>query len=966
MSSTDTLTLSEGDFLEVFIHSVHSNFHLQIFRVPTSEGGFEQAELTTSSTTLTASLDVPHNEEGCRYDIVHRPSATDWTVLGGSSTDHQTKAMYTRSFVIFRHDLELAGNHPLWDVETILDSNSTSDTSGQDSTTSWEDDSYKNGIAGMYLQPASTSTTSDFIHTNTNRSALLAQAGRLDDWTDHFVHLPPPGNGPPEMFILDSDDEATDPGPRQGIKISILDALEKPLYQVIDLRESIQLDTLDDWHLGEHKIFISQCIPRKEPVRFRLPFSVQKAECLFDDWKPGTFQTSFAEIPDMHHIGAAFIEAASPFSLEEMTSIDIFVDGSVATQLEEGPTAGFAIVVVGNLQHDDTSGYCLIGFTCGTVSTDPSETSWMGAEFPSSVEAERCGVCTGLLWALQNPHDPGIPICLHFDCTSAGYAADGSWRTSPNSLSSLLTRALGQCVQEVLGENIHFSHVPAHAGIPGNEIADTIAKAAARRQLPSFVNQVDLRRIVQTVQQHGPYLWLGIGSLLQCRDLPPSIGDGLIQQPADLLTSEGIDSISLSREESGEVAEQWNLFNVCTLNVRSLFDDSEMRSNRRRFVEKGTYLAEQFSWSNYSIIGLQETCTKHQGVSKIGEYLRFCGGCDERGQLGCELWIATNINGSTIGAADCVKLVNDPRRLIIRLQTHSLDLCLYVLHAPHTGWSTEGILEWWKETTRICTLFQDGDPLFFIDSNAQLPFAIEPHCGANGSGHMSINSEQLVQLCQHLHLWIPSTFESVHPGPGGTWRHPSGTWHRIDYILTPLCWKDAIVWSWVDNGIDLNQSATDHLAVGCQISILMQKRQVKHATVDLRALQDPEIRRAVERQLRSSEAIPWETNVHTHAQLVRDQIQSALQHASPAADTDLVAPTSQNNHGDYEDRKGNTSKSSARWNSFYLRRGLCGRSTAGDMVIRLGVRTDPISIGFSNAIPTELGSVFCYANSRHN
>ena len=458
-----TITLDEGDFVEVFISSTHFNLDAQSIHVADTAPRSEP-ETTATPTTTSYPISPAHDNgaEGCRYDCVHRPFVDDPTVLGGSSTKYLSLALYTRSFVIFRLAIGLVGHHPPRDVETPLGNNTTPDLIQEDNATFVKAmDPCKDRMSRQH-STQSISTTHDLISTSPLRLIQLVQAARSDDWNDSFAYLPPPGNGPPEIFNLDSDDESMADHPDQRVNISIETALKEPRLQIVDLRDRILLDTMDDWYIGSQQIFISQIHPQKTAISFKIPFSVNDSSNLLDDWRPGIFQTSFADIPDLHHIGAAFIDAAWPFDLDDLVSIDIFVDGSVASNLDEGPVAGFAIVVVGNLNGSYNTGYCMIGYTCGTVCTDPQEQAWMGSDFPSSIEAERCGVCIGLLWALQNPRDTGIPIHLHFDCTSAGFAADGSWKLSAHSLSSLMTRAIGQCAQEVLGPNITNSPISQH------------------------------------------------------------------------------------------------------------------------------------------------------------------------------------------------------------------------------------------------------------------------------------------------------------------------------------------------------------------------------------------------------------------------------------------------------------------------------------------------------------------------
>ena len=41
--------------------------------------------------------------------------------------------------------------------------------------------------------------------------------------------------------------------------------------------------------------------------------------------------------------------------------------------------------------------------------------------------------------------------------------------------------------------------------------------------------------MINAVKEHGPYLWLGLGGLLQRRDLPPNLDEGLIVHPENLV-----------------------------------------------------------------------------------------------------------------------------------------------------------------------------------------------------------------------------------------------------------------------------------------------------------------------------------------------------------------------------------------------------------------------------------------------
>ena len=295
--------------------------------------------------------------------------------------------------------------------------------------------------------------------------------------------------------------------------------------------------------------------------------------------------------------------------------------------------------------HEGVPCFSAIGYTGGIITTHMEDQDWLGAHAINSAEAERCGVILALLWCMQFAQAWDLPICIHFDCTSAGHAANGQWRLTPNSLTSQVARSLGQAAQELFGDLLTFGHVHGHANVPGNEVVDSIAKAIAKQLIDSPANNIDARKVVHTVKDHGSWLWFGFSKLRGRSDVPDP-QSGLIDLPRNSMFWDGGPTVCLDPFERKDPQNGHHIFlNIGSANVRSLFEGESEAGQKTRFTEKGRYLADQFNWYGYSIVGLQETCVKHTGVSKIGNYLRLIGGANESGQLGCEIWMDENLGG---------------------------------------------------------------------------------------------------------------------------------------------------------------------------------------------------------------------------------------------------------------------------------------------------------------------------------
>ena len=666
---------------------------------------------------------------------------------------------------------------------------------------------------------------------------------------DSFNQLPPPGNGAPT-------------GLRSWIQV--------------DLRTHI-LDCLDDFAVTENIITLTDYKSPMISCDIPLRFGPDSSDYLLAPWPENVVRPLDVSVPNLSELCMAFLEAAIPFDEDSLTGVDIYVDGS-ARRLEDGsPIAGYGVVLIGL----HAEGYSPIGYICGEVVTEPSINSWLGATHHTAMDAERCSIVIAMLWSLQWNLCGGIPVAIYFDNQAAGYGASGSWRVDPQSIISLLSRDLAQACEEIYGNYITFGHIKSHTNHPGNDLADCIAGNVTLGALASCGNELNHKRLMEAITTDGAFCWLGMAASVGKNDLPDVNGPftchrahphgmgpevrgfaPVIDQPT------GVESI---------------LLNLCTVNVRSLFDDDIADRRTGRFTEKGKYLADQLAWQGYHCIGIQESCTKQAGISRIGSFLRCVGGSADQNHLGCELWIETRLHCERIMPHHLVILHSDPRRLLVRLQSGGLDLVLAVMHAPHLGHGGEEIEAWWHRSGTLCSAFQRLAPLcVLVDANAQTPDARPPILGDLLYGTSTSTTQAFLRFCHHCDLWLPHTYSDHHRGSTGTWRHPNGQWCRIDYICLPMIWRQALVTSWVDQDVDLNQSTHDHLAVGCQVQFQ------KAATTpppkrgyDLRKLKDPDTKAVFRGRLMDIPPIPWTMDVHSHAAQIKQEIHDALSEVVP-------------------------------------------------------------------------------------
>ena len=237
-----------------------------------------------------------------------------------------------------------------------------------------------------------------------------------------------------------------------------------------------------------------------------------------------------------------------------------------------------------------------------------------------------------------------------------------------------------------------------HVGDPGNELADSAAKAFAQGKLPNFLSRIDIAWLVQATVQYGSWLWFHFGTYMGSEDLPP-LSDQYIRLPeTSRLTAAPPSSSFIDNKGS---TQSWHVdINIATINVKSLYACNDDADDPTYTPAKATFLSQQLEWGSYGLVGLQECCTKNPGISQIGDFTRVAGESSRRGQLGCEIWLSRK--KLHVQVHDICVLHCDERRLVIRVQNTSIDLTVASLHSPHSGCTLEERTQWWRQTCSIC------------------------------------------------------------------------------------------------------------------------------------------------------------------------------------------------------------------------------------------------------------------------
>lgn len=203
----------------------------------------------------------------------------------------------------------------------------------------------------------------------------------------------------------------------------------------------------------------------------------------------------------------------------------------------------------------------------------------------------------------------------------------------------------------------------------------------------------------------------------------------------------------------------------------------------------------------------------------------------------------------------------DPRCLILKADLRCGIVLLVSAHAPNAAAPPDEVERWWVAlATRIRAARGTLLPTFVgIDANARLGSIVSPMVGAAGAQQQDAAGDHLHAFALELDLCAPAALQGS--PPHGTWRSNAGRWHRIDYVLVPPTFRDAVVEAAVAPADTLAiADRVDHAAPFVRMNIAPAGAPRRSAAAlpaaAPGALTDPLLCEAVERQWRDAPPLP--------------------------------------------------------------------------------------------------------------
>ena len=687
-----------------------------------------------------------------------------------------------------------------------------------------------------------------------------------------FTRLPPPGN-PQELhgcpakpfFWVSTNLQALDDVAVHPNFLVIFDypGLSVPTRVPISISEALAIPT-NDAPLNKPAPQLTLTLPDLDAVFDQIMCSWQ---C---DWPDITPIEESLPLPT-----ALYFNRLQVVDCLKVASIDIFTDGSFCKQ---DHAAGWAFVALGNM-HDGSVG--LIHAAFGPLLPQTQDFGGTGVTKIDSRSAETEALLRGLIWRIAS--QLSIPFCFKFDSTTTGFPTAGWWGFNPNSKHLRVARSIALLAEAHFPGTNNFTHVFAHRGFHGNELADSLAKLGRYAPVPSGAPSIDFAAAVQG--DHMPIEWLWTICPESQPDLPVQ-ENGLFSSVcafSEPCLEKTLPPVLLEETDVASSSIKTSQFGFLTYNVGSL--DA---NNSGHALTGHEYLRTQLQAHKIHFAFLQETRSKHSGVFASNTHFRYVAKC-ANGRGGCEIWLLRALKGQKhqfVHKDDVVTLHQGPELLILKVTYSAMQLLLVSGHSPHSGKDAETISTWWTELRNLLSTFDvKGFHLILgVDANAHFASEVQGVVGPHGlESSTNLSARLFTELMVGKDLFIPATFPWFHHGDTATWRRSARTKPaRCDYLCFPQEWFTLAFHSENLLSLDFGRQDSDHVphAVWVNLSFSPPSKRPKC----------PYDREAIMRALPHDfdtlqdaiDILPWDVNVHEHAMSFISSITNWLTRTFPA------------------------------------------------------------------------------------
>ena len=646
-------------------------------------------------------------------------------------------------------------------------------------------------------------------------------------------------------------------------------------------------------HGAAHVKDVTELMPDPTPVRISLSSCVgpvvfdltqqqmplgRDLDSAFAFLRPWPFELSVP--PDLHLHASTRSTLASllpSLDLQEHVLLDelqVYTDGSF-----NGSLSAWSVVIVGLAA---TEVRWLRWFS-GRVCVDRQSSLWLGAECHGPQEAELTAICFAQLWVLSMCRLDQLGLLS--DSLVCIQRACGQWQFPVGHTLAQTCRGLCQAIEALdIQPWRSLQHIRAHCGHHWNEFADVLAKAAVDAD-PLFSFHIDVGAWVR--DRAIDSLWLLLAAWKEPEMWPRLQGNSFVMDGRVRLGTHPAECYFGVRTAAPTVqpAQDWRCLRFVSANVQSL-EDPELGDGLHGYEGRVALVRAQMVHRRAHVVAIQEARTQRAETLLSTQYLRFCSGRTNSGQLGVELWLLREAqeDGVAFRAEEVTVTHFDPRILCLRVRSPFLHAVIACIHAPvATDASRDG---WWMNLLSILKRVASDLPLVLIgDWNTRFSTTVCSRTGDLVFPSRHPVSPYTWDLMAALDIWAPSTYSECHTGPSETWFAPGGTASaRLDYVGIPISWQMTEGGSFVMADVDLGQKSLDHLPICADVWLACTRdKTVRHQglALDREAMATAEGQRRIRDICQRAPTLPWDLEASAHYYELETYFANELKSAFP-------------------------------------------------------------------------------------